>query len=134
MSEAELVRKYLREVEKLRLRAKKIDLSSAEVDKLFADCFNILKSITVCPNYISKTQRILKISLKLLIILISLLIIFYVVLNVHQPTASIVLRNVQSLIYPGFSILRYLSVPVIKKIPSLTGKKLGNFSYLYFIS
>ncbi|KAF5282210.1 hypothetical protein FQR65_LT02907, partial [Abscondita terminalis] len=44
----------------------------------------------------------------------------YVLLNVHQPTSSIVLRNVQGLIYPGLKLVRFLAVPILKLFPSLT--------------
>ncbi|KAK9695073.1 hypothetical protein QE152_g33111 [Popillia japonica] len=99
MPEEELLKKYANEIGKLRKRAKKLNLSDEEVNKLFKQCFDVIKS---------------------LLILLGVLIIFYVLLNVHQPTASVVLRNVQSLIYPGFSLLRYISVPIIKRFPSLT--------------
>ncbi|KAL3290557.1 hypothetical protein HHI36_023948 [Cryptolaemus montrouzieri] len=57
---------------------------------------------------------------KIILLVLTLAISIYILLNVHQPTASLVLRNVQGLIYPGLKILRFFSVPVIRKFPSLT--------------
>lgn len=122
MPEEELLKKYANEIGKLRKRAKKLNLSDEEVNKLFKQCFDVIKSNTEVSNSNCKAQKILITFLKGLLILLGVLIIFYVLLNVHQPTASVVLRNVQSLIYPGFSLLRYISVPIIKRFPSLTGK------------
>ncbi|KAI4462530.1 bombesin receptor-activated protein c6orf89 [Holotrichia oblita] len=104
MPEEELLKKYANEIGKLRKRAKKLNLSDAEVNKLFKQCFDVIKNNTKVSNSNYKAQKILVTFLKGLLILLGVLIIFYVLLNVHQPTASIVLRNVQSLIYPGFSL------------------------------
>ncbi|KAH1028067.1 hypothetical protein HUJ05_001471 [Dendroctonus ponderosae] len=44
----------------------------------------------------------------------------YVLLNVHTPTSSVVLRNVQGLTYPALKFIRILAVPIIKLFPSVT--------------
>ncbi|CAG9760564.1 unnamed protein product [Ceutorhynchus assimilis] len=44
----------------------------------------------------------------------------YVLLNVHTPTSSIVLRNVQGIMYPALKMVRTLFLPFIKLFPSLT--------------
>ncbi|KAJ8982363.1 hypothetical protein NQ317_013114 [Molorchus minor] len=47
--------------------------------------------------------------------LMILAMFIYILLNVHQPTTSFVLRNVQYLTYPILKIIRYLSVRQLSK-------------------
>lgn len=119
----QILRKYLKDVNILRKRAKVLNLSDTEIDKIFIKCFASLK-IRDNRNQ-SKRQRIFAVIFKTSCVLLFLLLFSYILLNVHQPTSSIVLRNVQGLIYPGLKILRYLSIPLVKKFPKLTGKNVN---------
>lgn len=118
MSKTELLQQYKNDVNNLRKCAKELNLNDEEVTQAFKDCFKILNSENVSSS--KHAQKYLTI-LKLFSIFILSLLFIYILLNVHQPTSSLVLRNVQGLIYPGLKVLRFLSVPVIKKFPSLTG-------------
>lgn len=125
MSKDKLLIKYEKDVKELRNRAKSYNLTENEVNEIFKSCFEELRNeiSSNCCVRRRKAQnlcfRIFRTSLGLLV----LLVVFYVVLNVHQPTTSIVLRNVQGLIYPSLRIVRYLSVPIIARFPALTGQK-----------
>ena len=65
-------------------------------------------------NLIYRKKQII---LYMLTIIIFALLFFY-----KHETASILLRNIQNFIYPGMKLWRKLSLPVISKFPSLTGK------------
>ncbi|XP_022899972.2 uncharacterized protein [Onthophagus taurus] len=109
--------KYVKEVENIRRKAQELSLNDEEINGLFKECFAQLKSP---KKEKSKLKKIVWNFLKVFFLFIIIILILYVIINVHQPTTSIVLRNVQGLIYPGLSLIRFLMVPIIKKYPSLT--------------
>lgn len=119
MSKVELLQQYKNDVNNLRKCAKELNFSDKEITKIFQECFRQLEKENPSSNH--NAQKYLWTILKLFFIFILLSICLYILLNVHQPTSSIVLRNVQGLIYPGLKVLRFLSVPIIKRYPSLTG-------------
>lgn len=126
MSKEELLKKFREEIKKLRLYANESDISENEVEEIFQNGLLLLKnSKTSLPkkNYSKKANFLLV--TKCCLIIVTILILLYILLNVHQPTSSIVLRNVQGLIHPGFKFLRFFSVPIIKMFPSLTSKCLA---------
>lgn len=120
MLEEELLKIYVKRVNKIRKYARSSNLSDKEINILFEECFHSLKTNKNADER-NKFQKCSIFALKTILILTSIFIICYVIINVHKPTASVILQNVQSLIYPGFSLLRYLSVPILKHFPSLTG-------------
>lgn len=122
MSKTELLQQYKNDVNNLRKCAKELNFSDKEITKIFKECFKQLDQETPSSNRnLTNAQKYFSTIFKLFLIFTLISICVYVLLNVHQPTSSIVLRNVQGLIYPGLKVLRFLSVPIIKKFPSLTG-------------
>lgn len=113
-----LLEKYKKEVQKLRQAAKGLNLTDEDVNNIFEECFRQLN-----PNCQRESKKkssfifILKILFYIIVVFFSL----FILLNHHQPTISLVLRNVQSLIYPGLKLLRLLAIPVIQFFPSLSG-------------
>lgn len=113
-----LLEKYKTEVQKLRQAAKGLNLTDEDVNNMFEECFRQLN-----PDYqreIKKKSSIIFV-LKILFYIIIVFLSLFILLNHHQPTISLVLRNVQSLIYPGLKLLRLLAIPVIQFFPSLSG-------------
>ncbi|XP_044747837.1 uncharacterized protein LOC123309057 [Coccinella septempunctata] len=122
MSKTRLIlQQYKKDVMNLVECAKEIN-SRNDQEKIFAECFYSLnKNEQFSPSRNSLTTSLLRRILNLYVLLFILAISIYILLNVHQPTSSLVLRNVQGFIYPGLKFLRILSVPIIKKLPLLTG-------------
>lgn len=128
MSDNKLLQEYQFEVETLRRAAiQNIGLSNDEVDEIFKSCQKIIQLRKLYLKRAGSTLhgRVYKILMQLLkfcLFLVLCALTVYVILNVHQPTSSIVLRNVQGLIYPGLKVWRFLSVPFVKAFPSLTSE------------
>lgn len=123
MSKEELLQQYENDVKNLRNCAKSLNLSDEEITQIFKDCFVQLNHENGSSNPLgNNAQKIFYYFTKIFLFFIFIAFIVYILLNVHQPTSSIVLRNVQGLIYPGLKLLRFWSVPIIKKFPTLTGK------------
>lgn len=132
MLKEELINKYNKDVGYLRKCAKKLNLSDDEIEQIFASCLKIIKlrkTRSAC-SCIQRAQRLFLGVLKVFIFFVFFILVIYVLLNVHQPTSSIVLRNVQGLIHPGLKVLRFISVPIIKAFPSLTSKYLNVHSII----
>lgn len=110
MNEKELLQFYVEQVKQLKESYKK-DLTDKEMNKIFEECFALLDP----PPKVYRSWLKIYIFLFLFLLLGS-----YVLMQVHQPTSSIVLRNVQGLIYPGLKFVRFLSMPIIKHFSSLT--------------
>lgn len=128
MSREKFLQEYASKIENLRNAAiHSLGLSNNEVEEVFKSCQKIIK---LRRQYLQKTRRtlqqriyeILQPALKFSLFLIVCALVIYVILNVHQPTSSIVLRNVQGLIYPGLKVWRFLSVPFVRAFPSLTSE------------
>lgn len=113
MTEEDIMSNFMKEYNEIRKNAKLLHFTDAEIDEIF---LNGLKHVKTPKS--TKFTKIIKIILS--IVLISLVI--YVLLYIHQPTSSLVLRNVQSFIYPGFKVIRNLGIPIISLFPALTGK------------
>lgn len=123
MLKEELLRRYKNDVDNLRKSAKELGLSNKEVDTIFKKCFSdIKKSRNSSKQTKTKAQQLFRTVINIFLLITFIAIFVYILLNVHQPTSSIVLRNVQGLTYPTLKIVRFLSVPIIKMFPSLTGK------------
>lgn len=128
MSKGRLGEEYRRKVESLKKSAaQNLGLSAAEIEQVFESCEKIIqirkkRLKSVDPTALQKLSKYLLWLAKYALLLITCALIIYVILNVHQPTSSIVLRNVQGLIYPGLKVWRFLSVPFVKLFPSLTSE------------
>lgn len=128
---ADLLLKYKNDVENLRKCAKTLNLSDEEIDKLFDECFSKLNKEQLKES--SFVSRLLQF-FKVLFMFTTVLLLIFILLYHHQPTLSLVLRNVQGFIYPGLKILRLLALPVIKLFPSLSGTEHfaeNTFVYLF---
>ncbi|KAK5643455.1 hypothetical protein RI129_007300 [Pyrocoelia pectoralis] len=124
MAEHSLI-KYRNDITALITRARELKLSDTETDKVFEECFDELsKKYPINKPEIIIKQRscssFFSFAAKVTLFVLFLFLIPYILLNVHQPTSSVVLRNVQGLIYPGLKILRFFAVPIVKSYPSLT--------------
>lgn len=119
-SDSLLLLKYKRNVAKLRKSALAQNLTESEIDEIFKRSFDILKKETKPKK--SFPVKFLCAVFKVTFRLLFLVLIVYILLNFHQPTSSIVLRNVQGLIYPSLKILRFLAIPILERYPSLTCK------------
>jgi hypothetical protein len=125
MSKLELLQQYKNDVNNLRKCANQLDFSDRELTKIFKECFRILdQEDSTSKQNATNAQKYFSTIVKIFLIFTLVSVCIYILLNVHQPTSSLVLRNVQGLIYPGLKVLRFLSVPIIKQYPSLTGSSL----------
>ncbi|XP_023312766.1 uncharacterized protein LOC111692869 [Anoplophora glabripennis] len=116
-----MLQKYKKDVDNLRNSAKDLGLSNKELDIIFKKCFSDLKKSTNGSKQTkTKAQQLFRTVINIFLLFTLITIFIYILLNVHQPTSSIVLRNVQGLTYPTLKIVRFLSVPIIKMFPSLT--------------
>lgn len=128
---------YQRKLKDLRECAiRNIGLSTEEMEQVFRSCQKIIqirkrRSRNVESNLKERIYTATKQLIKYSLLLILSTLIIYVILNVHQPTSSIVLRNVQGLIYPGLKVWRFLSVPFVKAFPSLTSKHSPYFLFKF---
>lgn len=115
MSKKLLIIEYKRSIKGIIKCAKNTGLTEAQIDEIVRESFSELKA--------KSHQNIFKSSIFKLsvVLLLSLCVFMYVLLNVHTPTSSIVLRNVQGLTYPALKFIRILAVPIIKLFPSITG-------------
>lgn len=126
ITKEEIVEEYSISVKYLRERGiKGLHLKDHEVDQIFKSCHKIIELRKKQKRKINPplSKTIIETTVHLIKYFVFFAVSFsitYVILNVHQPTSSIVLRNVQGLIYPGLKIWRFLSVPFVKKFPSLT--------------
>ncbi|KAG5886969.1 hypothetical protein JTB14_006612 [Gonioctena quinquepunctata] len=123
MSTQEFLKQYKKDVTNIRNRAKNLGLSETEINISFKDAFvDLRKEINSSKPTAERTkaQKICTIFKNLFLLFALIFIVVYILLNVHQPTSSIVLRNVQGLTYPTLKFVRFLSVPIIRLFPSLT--------------
>ncbi|XP_060530410.1 uncharacterized protein LOC132704430 [Cylas formicarius] len=104
---------FKQDVHNTRIEANKLGLLDNEIndvfEKLFKELDNAPKKITIA-----------KTAIRVVLFFACFFTFLYILLNVHQPTSSIVLRNVQGLTYPTLKRVRSLSVPIIKILDSLT--------------
>lgn len=132
MSKTQILKEYRKNVTILKNSAKNLGLSNKEIDCLFKESFVELKKELNGSENIPKRTKSNKICThfrNVFVLLIVISFFIYILLNVHQPTSSIVLRNVQGLTYPTLKFVRFLAVPIIKYFPSLT----GNFFVIHIV-
>uniref|UniRef100_A0AAR5P7M4 Uncharacterized protein n=1 Tax=Dendroctonus ponderosae TaxID=77166 RepID=A0AAR5P7M4_DENPD len=114
MSKKRLLIEYKRNIKSIIKCAKNTGLTDEQIDGIVRESFSEFKAKS--HQNVFKSS-ILKISI---VVLLSLSVFMYVLLNVHTPTSSVVLRNVQGLTYPALKFIRILAVPIIKLFPSVT--------------
>ncbi|KAF7991494.1 hypothetical protein HCN44_008806 [Aphidius gifuensis] len=107
---------YQYQISLIRKYAKEINISEDETTQIFKNCFT---KITNEKKPLKKLFIIFKIIKICFIIFLSLLSVGIILYN-HPTIHNMVLRHLQNFIYPGFKLLRELSVPIIIKYPSLT--------------
>lgn len=124
MSKQELLKKYKKDVINLKENARLLGVSDEEIRKIVKESFEELqkKNFSKLTKEVTKAQIICRTLSYLIFIFTILSLIIYVILNVHLPTSSIILRNVQGLTYPTLKFIRILFVPILKVFPSLTGQ------------
>ncbi|CAH1990180.1 unnamed protein product [Acanthoscelides obtectus] len=124
MIDQQILAKYRKDVDQIRKSAKSLGLNDKEVNELFKESLRDLRNEIHGSNQTSKQRTKAQKCIRTFIFISILYMIFitfiYVLLRVHQPTYSIVLRNVQGLTHPVLKFVRMLAVPVIKLFPSLT--------------
>lgn len=121
-----LLNDYKKDVISLKQHAKTLGLSDEQINEILKQSFLELKDSL---KHSKPTKEVTKAQIcrtfGYIILLSTVLFLFiYIVLNVHQPTSSIVLRNVQGLTYPTLRIIRLIFVPILNIFPSLSGKLL----------
>lgn len=126
-----LINEYLIEVAKLKQKGKELNLTEKEIENVFAECLEELQQLYP-QSVLDKLKNFLFISFKLLTYSLVACLFIYFLLCHHQPTLSLVMRNVQGFIYPSLKLLRYIAVPIISKFPSLTGNFI-DFTYLLIL-
>ncbi|XP_058810896.1 uncharacterized protein LOC131675776 [Phymastichus coffea] len=108
------LREYQEEVKKIKNFAIKNNVSEDKVNKIFGQCF---KSLEEKPQ--TRVTTVLKF-LKIFVAIFLIVILSSLVLYNHPKTHNVLLRNIQSFIYPGLKIFRKVAVPIITLYPSLT--------------
>ncbi|CAH0560115.1 unnamed protein product [Brassicogethes aeneus] len=103
MSKAGLLQQYKKDVENVKNCAKNLGLSDGEVDRIIEESFSEINE-QKCSK--TKSQKCFY-WMKLFGVVLFILMFVYVMLNVNQTTSSIVLRNVQGLIYPGMKLVSF---------------------------
>lgn len=123
MSKQELLKGYKKDVKHLKENAKLLGLSEEELEKVVNQSFDEIriKNCLKLTKEETKAQTICSTLSYLIFIFTILSLITYVVLYIHLPTSSIILRNVQGLTYRTLKFIRILFVPILKVFPSLTG-------------
>nr|CAI5868191.1 unnamed protein product [Callosobruchus analis] len=118
-----LLARYRKDVDNIRKSAKASGLADKDINEIIKESLRDLRNELYGSNQNkqrTKAQTVFR-TFKYLSILSTIFLIFiYILLRVHQPTYSIVLRNVQGLTHPTLKIVRMLAIPIIKLFPSLT--------------
>lgn len=134
MSKQELLKKYKKDVTNLKESARSLGISDEEIKAIVKQSFQDLrkKNCSKLTKEVTKAQIICRTLTYIIFIFTILFFILYVILNVHVPTSSIILRNVQGLTYPTLKFIRLLFVPILKIFPSLTGTFFIILLVIYF--
>ncbi|XP_014211584.1 uncharacterized protein LOC106641617 [Copidosoma floridanum] len=105
---------YKIEVQSILSYALNNNIPPEQADKIFQECFCLL-DIKVHSRIITALKWLKFVGTLFCVIFLSTFILYN-----HPQTHSLLLRNLQGYIYPGFRIFRKLAVPVISTYPSLT--------------
>lgn len=125
MSKESLLKQFKQDVKNIKKKARELGVNDEQVTNILKESFDEFarkeQGSKLSNKLMKLAQKLRRNVLKcctVLIVCFSLSL--YVLLHVHTPTSSIVLRNVQGLTYPALKVVRTLSVPFIKLFPSLT--------------
>nr|XP_053639573.1 uncharacterized protein LOC128693745 [Cherax quadricarinatus] len=67
-----------------------------------------------------KVGSYLKMATKFIVCFALLCTVIFLVISLHNPTRKFVTRNIQDMIYPVMTMLRYIALPLLAKYPYLT--------------
>lgn len=120
----EIISKYLEQLNQLKqLAARRGRINEAEFNRYLIRHYFHNNNII---NYIfdKNTSRILLKTVidrkKKIINFIFVLLTLFIVFSYKHEVSTVVLRNIQSFIYPGMRVWRKVTVPIIANYPSLT--------------
>jgi quinol-cytochrome oxidoreductase complex cytochrome b subunit len=133
VSREEIFTSYEHEVQKLRRLGKELRLKDIDIDEIIHHSFHLLQEQHMTENvkksYNEKIQTksvhpyySFQLIIKIIIIVLLTLTVSCLVISYHKPTYNLVVRNVQELIYPIMKCLRRITLPIVKALPSVTGK------------
>lgn len=105
---------YREGIRYIKLYASDYNISELQITEIFNKCFQTLEI-----KYNKKTWSITKLLTYVTTFICVLLIIFIGLYN-HPFYNTVILRNLQSSIYPGFTILRKIALPIIEQYPPLS--------------
>nr|CAD7437630.1 unnamed protein product [Timema bartmani] len=131
VSRGSILTSYKHKVEELRNLGRQWSLTEEEIDQVIQDSFSFLeeeiqndgKLVTSCKKIQkqeNKHSSIFNLSLKIMISVLLVAILFNILLSYHRPTYNFAVRNIQELIYPTMKLLRWVTLPLVKLFPSIT--------------
>lgn len=112
MNNKELLQEYSESIRSLKKECAKAGISDEEFKEMY------FESIKDVDNLVNENQSFLK---KYKFIITCFFIVLFVAYN-FKSIYSCFLCNVQEYIYPGYRLLRKISIPFLSLFPSLTGK------------
>lgn len=123
LTKNEVIEKYIARMQKIKRKAKFNEMSGPEFDNFviktyFSNCVAKVHQTERLPTH--STNRIKKKKAVWLLILIMVLVVSFVIVYYRNVAASLFMKNIQNFIYPGMSLWRTLTVPIIKTFPELT--------------
>lgn len=110
LTKEQAIQKYISNIQRIRVYSQSQGITDEQFNEI------IIKYFDGNIYYGRFVQYIRRRSFLIIMLIVLLLVIFH-----KHETASVVLRNIQVLIYPGMKIWRKLTLPIIKQYPSLTG-------------
>lgn len=133
VSREEIFTSYEHEVQKLRRLGKELRLTDIDIDEIIHHSFHLLQEHHMkAENVKSSSDKIPTKSVRSFYffqLIVKIIVIVFLTLTVacffstyHKPTYNLVVRNVQELIYPIMKCLRRLTLPIVRALPSVTGK------------
>nr|CAD7398493.1 unnamed protein product [Timema poppensis] len=131
ISRGSILTSYKHKVEELRNLGRQWSLTEEEIDQVIQDSFSFLeeeirndgKLVPSCKKtqkQENKHSSIFNLSLKIMISVLLVAILFNILLSYHRPTYNFAVRNIQEHIYPTMKLLRWVTLPLVKLFPSIT--------------
>lgn len=105
--------------------ARENDISEDEVDKILQNSFHVLEK--------RRKKHGLSLCMKSVVITLFTIIICFMYFD-QKFLAVMLLRNLQTSIYPGLKLVRNVAVPIIQHYPSLSGTLFAYFKCMLLIS
>jgi hypothetical protein len=136
VSREEVFTSYEHEVKKLRRLGKEWRLTDSEIDKIIYNSFQFVQMQHIKTEDVkSSNDKIANKSIhsfysfqlvvKIIVVVFLTLTVTCLCITYHKPTYNLVVRNVQELIYPVMKCLRRITLPIVKALPSVTGKSIA---------